>query len=51
VFVEKKGECGVVKVDKVIEISGKVSVELRVGNSTLERKDTDRFQVSKRECR
>jgi len=35
VFVEKKGECGIVSVNKFIEISRRVSDELRVDNITL----------------
>jgi len=48
VFVEKRG---VVRVDKVIEISRRASYEPRVGKITLELRDTDRFEASERECR
>jgi len=36
VSVEKREECGVLSVDKVMEISRRVSDEPRVGNITLE---------------
>jgi len=45
---EKKGECGVVRVNKVMEISRRVSDLPRVGNITLELSDTDRFEASER---
>jgi len=51
VFVEKRGECAVVSVDKVMEISRRVSDEPRIGNITLELRDGDRFESSERECR
>jgi len=53
VFVEKKGECRVVRVDKVMEIIRRVSEEPRVGNITLELRDTrpNRFEAPERECR
>jgi len=35
VFVKRRGECGVVRIDKVIEFSGWVSDVPRVGNINL----------------
>jgi len=44
VFVEKRGECGVIRVDKVVEISRRVSDDVpRVGYITVELRDTDRL--------
>jgi len=40
VFVEKSRKCGVVSFDKVMEIR-RVSDEPRVGDITLELRDTD----------
>jgi len=49
VFVEKSGECVVVSVDKVIEISRRVSDEPRIGIILRELRDAVRFEASERE--
>jgi len=53
VFVEKRGECGVVRVDKVMVNWRRMCDEPRVDNITLDLRETDiiyRFEASEREC-
>jgi len=47
--LSRRGECSVVRVDKITEISRKVSDEPIVGKITLALRDTDRFEASERE--
>jgi len=48
--LSRRAESGVVSVDKFMEISRRVSDKPRVGNITLELRDTDRFEASESEC-
>jgi len=51
IFVEKRGECGIVIVYMVIEISRRVSDERKVDDITIELRNTDGFEAFERVSR